>query len=79
MIEKLEWKVDRIKLVMALWWGAVTHFIFPALCFLLMTDALQIPMDGNTYFGIFATIFFIRVGRLLINPPRYAIPEETTQ
>jgi len=67
-----DWKLDKWKLVDRLLWTGIRWLVFPLIPWAIMTsDTLNIPIDSNTYFAIFVTLFILNLLTVLNHPPRY--------
>jgi len=65
-----DWKLDKSQIVHTLLWAIMTYLVFPLVPFAIMQD-LKIPLEANTFFAVFVTLFAIRICRFLNHLPRY--------
>jgi hypothetical protein len=66
------WKIDKFQWTLNFMWSFLTYIGVPVMVW-AMCDAqdLNIPIDDNTFFAVFAVFLIISICRNLVHPPMY--------
>jgi len=71
------WKIDKLQFLMNFLWAFLTYVILPMIVWSFSQAAeINIQIDTNTYFAVFAVFLIIRICRNLVHPPMYRIIKE---